>query len=83
MKNAYDEIYLNDAMMNFANCIEYSVNICGIYSDTFLRLFTASTCSTFFENVNPGYVCGISGIELVSKIINESHKDFVFPIYVR
>lgn len=72
MIRAYDEKYLEDAMKNLGEALDYAVNDCGISMDKFFELFIASGIATQFEKGVPKFVSGLSGTELVYEIINKS-----------
>ena len=64
MMNAYDEIYLDDAMRNLGEAIDYAVNICEIEINKFMKLFISSGLSDEFGKGNPKIISGMSGTEL-------------------
>ena len=64
MMNAYDEIYLDDAMRNLGEAIDYAVNICEIEINKFTKLFISSGLSDEFGKGNPKIISGMSGTEL-------------------
>ena len=72
MIRAYDEKYLEDAMKNLGEAVDYAVNDCGISMDKFFELFIASGIASQFEKGVPKFVSGLSGTELVYEIINKS-----------
>jgi hypothetical protein len=68
---AYSKIYLEDAMANLAAMMDYgSSNYGG--TDAFYDRFLVSNISKQFGKGNPKYVCGMSGIELAEKIVEET-----------
>lgn len=54
----------------------------GYNPDTFLQIFIASNCATFFENNHPRYVVGMSGYELFCAVLNNLNmqQKVLFPI---
>ena len=67
---AYNELYLNDAVICLANAFDYAVNTCGLSADRFGELFVRSDLAAEFERGNPAVVSGRSGAEpgeIVSK----------------
>ena len=72
---AYDVLYLDDAMANLGGMLEYAVLDCGFEADAFFGHFLASGVATQFERGNPSYVSGLSGPELVYKVLQRSGLD--------
>lgn len=68
MRTAYNELYLNDAMINMANMTDYLVNDCKMDMNQFFLLFEASGIAEEFACGNPKYVAGMSGQELAEEI---------------
>ena len=64
-QNAYSELYIEDAMYNMANLVDYVVNDLHRDPDEFFQLFEASGIAREFGHGNPKYVSGMSGQELV------------------
>ena len=69
--NAYDRIYLEDAMSNLAVMLDYGSIVYGNPEIIFERFLT-SDISRQFEVGNPLYVSGMSGIELAERVIGET-----------
>lgn len=69
--NAYDKIYLDDAMSNLAVMLDYGA---GTYGDpeTFFNRFLVSDISKQFAMGNPRYLSGVSGIELAEIVVAET-----------
>lgn len=76
---AYNEIYLDDAMKNLGEAFDYAVNACHIPLDTFTRLFEDSSFSSYFSKGNPKYVSGMSGMELVIRLLESIDLDLKYP----
>lgn len=72
MIRAYQEIYLNKAQSTLGDAFDYAINNAGISGCNFVKLFLASTVSRGFENGEPKYISGRSGIELVYEIVSET-----------
>lgn len=72
MIRAYQEIYLNKAQSTLGDAFDYAINNCNISGRNFVKLFLASTVSRGFENGEPKYISGKSGIELVYEIVSET-----------
>lgn len=80
MTTAYNEAYLDDAMQNLGDMVEYAVCDCGYDPDEFFGWFISSGIAAKFEKGNPKYVVGMSGVELaweVLRAINISVKQTV------
>lgn len=71
MIHAYDKIYLDDAMRNLGEAMDYAVNACHLDMDTFMELFIAEGLATQFESGVPKLVAGMSGTELVWEIMQQ------------
>ncbi len=69
--NAYDEIYLDDAMETLGSALEYAVLIGKIDGQRFLDLFIASKIAHEFGRGNVKYISGMSGIELCRLIFQK------------
>lgn len=69
MTHAYEETYLNDAMNNLGDMLDYAVNDCGFDIEDFFSRFIVSGVAEAFEHGNPKYVAGLSGPELASEVI--------------
>jgi len=67
--HAYPETYLNDAMNNLGDMLDYAVNDCGYDASDFFDCFIISGVATSFEKGSPKYVAGFSGPELASEVI--------------
>ena len=69
MINAYSNIYLNDSKKLLANAFDYAINDLCIESDYFANLFSNSYLAKLIESGNPSIISGLSGIELVNKLL--------------
>lgn len=78
MMHAYDECYLDDAMKNLGEAMDYAVNQCELSMSEFMQMFIATGYAKLFEKGTPRYVSGLSGTELVCDILFrvESKSDF-------
>ena len=72
MTNAYSELYLDDAMHNLGDMVEYAVCDLGFDPDTFFGWFIFSGIAEQFENGNPKYLTGMSGYELAAAVLKVS-----------
>lgn len=71
MTNAYDKIYLDDAMLNLAVMLDYGAMTYGD-AEVFFDRFLVSDISKQFAAGNPRYIAGMSGIELAEKVIEST-----------
>lgn len=69
MTHAYEETYLDDAMNNLGDMLDYAVNDCGFDAEEFFSQFIVSGVAEAFERGNPKYIAGLSGPELASEVI--------------
>lgn len=76
MTIAYNELYLDDAMHNLADMVEYAVCDLGFAPDEFFGWFVSSGIASKFEKGNPKYITGMSGIELAEVVLNKTNVEF-------
>lgn len=69
MTQAYSESYLDDAMQNLGDMLDYALVDCGYAPDEFFSWFITSGIAKKFEKGNPKYVAGMSGIELAREVV--------------
>lgn len=67
--NAYSELYLDDAMCNLGEMLDYAVNDCGYELEVFYEWFVFSRIGELFSKGNPKYVTGMSGVELARAVV--------------
>ncbi len=79
MIRAYDGIYLEDAMQNFAVMMDYGAQICPGGMDGFYDRLLASNAIRQFESGNPRYLAGMSGIELANEVIFTAGDSYLHP----
>lgn len=73
MTIAYNELYLDDAMSNLGDMIEYAVCDLGFDADEFFGWFISSGIASKFEKGNPKYITGMSGYELADAVLTETN----------
>lgn len=73
MTTAYNELYLDDAMNNLGDMIEYAVCDLGFDADEFFGWFISSGIASKFEKGNPKYITGMSGYELADAVLTETN----------
>ena len=76
MMSAYSELYLDDAMNNLGDMIEYAVCDLGFDPDTFFGWFISSGIASRFEKGNPKYITGMSGFELAEAVLTETNVTY-------
>ena len=69
MMSAYNESYLDDAMQNLGDMVEYAVCDCGYDPDEFFGWFISSGVASKFEKGNPKFITGMSGFELAEAVL--------------
>lgn len=79
MIHAYDDQYLDDAMICLGEAMDYVANICQIEMDRFLELFIGTGYAEQFGAGVPKYVSGLSGTELAMDILTKSGIYNTFP----
>ena len=83
MKPAYNEIYLDDAMENMGEMIDYAVNVCHMDIEEFWKLFLSSGLAEEFGKGSPKAVSGTSGTEMVYQVFDKAGmSDVEFPIQI-
>ncbi|MDO5416591.1 MAG: helix-turn-helix transcriptional regulator [Lachnospiraceae bacterium] len=68
MTCAYDRSYLEDAMGNLGDMMDYAANDCGMDKDEFFQLFITSGLADSFGRGEPRLVAGKSGAELAQEV---------------
>ena len=76
MTNAYNESYLDDAMANLGDMVEYAVCDRGFEPDEFFGWFLSSGIASKFEKGNPKYITGMSGFELAEAVLREMNVSY-------
>lgn len=76
MTNAYSELYLDDAMKNLGDMVEFAVCDLGFDPDEFFGWFISSGIASKFEKGNPKYVAGMSGFELAETVLKETNVTY-------
>ena len=84
MMNAYSELYLDDAMNNLGDMVEYAVCDLGYEPDQFFEWFISSGIADKFEKGNPKYVTGMSGFELAEAVLSATNIKYekMEPAYI-
>lgn len=74
--SAYNELYLNDAMQNLGDMIQYAVCELKFNPDIFFEWFIASGVASQFEKGNPKYIAGMSGYELAEEVLKTTNVNY-------
>lgn len=73
----YSEHYLDDAMNNLGEAMDYAVNRCHLDAERFLNLFVTSGYAEKFSLGVSKIVSGMSGSELVLHVLEDSGESLV------
>lgn len=79
MTYAYGESYLDDAMNNLGEAVDYAVHACNVSADDFMSMFVTSGYAKQFESGVAKVVSGLSGSELVLLVLRASGKQIDAP----
>ena len=71
--NAYNELYLDDAMHNLADMLDYAICDLNYEPDEFFSWFINSGIASKFEKGNPKYITGMSGVELCEVVLKATN----------
>ena len=74
--SAYSELYLDDAMHNLGDMVEYAVCDLGFDPDEFFGWFISSGVAAKFEKGNPKYIAGMSGYELAEAVLAATNVSY-------
>lgn len=77
MTPAYAEIYLSDAQEALGSMLDYAVHDCKQEIDLFFSQFLSSGLAEQFEQGNPKYVGGMSGVELAREVFRRTTSAIV------
>lgn len=72
---SYNEVYLYDARLHMGSCFDYLINTCGFEEDKAMSLFVESGIAALFGSGHPGYIAGMSGVELARHIYYDTHRE--------
>lgn len=79
---AYDELYLEGAMQNFAVMLDYGAAVCRGGLAEYYDRFLVSKASRSFASGNPRYIAGMSGIELADAVFRSTGAEVIPVDYV-
>lgn len=78
---SYSENYLYDARIHMGTCFDYLINTCGFDADGAMKLFIESGIAFLFGEGHPGYISGMSGVELARHIYFDTHQEELLTSY--
>lgn len=76
MAHAYNESYLDDAMINLGDMFDYAVRVLKYEGNEFMSYFISSGIARKFETANPKYIAGMSGVELCESVLKATQTDY-------
>lgn len=79
MTHAYDEMYVEGAMLRMGDMLEYACLDCGYDPDAFWKMFIQSGIARRFEVGDVSVVAGKSGPELAYMILHDIDHKWAFP----
>lgn len=79
MMHSYDSKYLDTAMNNLGEMLEYAINACHMDGDEFWNLFISTGYARQFERGVPGVVSGRSGTELACEVMDKAGFEIEMP----
>lgn len=84
MTHAYSELYLDNAMCNLGDMMEYAVRDCHYTPEIFFGQFINSGIAKMFGRGNPKYVGGLSGVELALEVMEktEDRDHYASPAFI-
>ena len=74
--SAYSELYLDDAMQNLGDMVDYAVCDLEYDPDEFWGWFIASGAASQIEKGNPKYIAGMSGYELAEAVLRATNIQY-------
>lgn len=78
MTNAYGRIYLEDAMENLGEMLDFAVNHCNMEIEDVINLFISGGWAEQYEKGVPKYICGMTGTELFLDMLSDSGIDITY-----
>ena len=80
MIRAYDEMYVEGAMMRMGDMLEYACFDCGYEPDCFWERFINSGIARKFETGDVSIIAGKSGPELVYMVLDSQEHRHQYPV---
>lgn len=75
MTGAYAKVFLDDAMDNLGNAMEYAVHVLGMCGQEFFDRFSCGNIGKAFALGEVRYISGMSGIELTYAVLDQACFD--------
>lgn len=75
MMGAYAKVFLDDAMDNLGNALEYAVHVLKMPGQEFLDCFSYGSIGRAFANGEVRYLSGMSGIEMAHLVTDSCYFD--------
>ena len=79
MTHAYNKSYLNNAKDRLSSFFDYTINDCKMSPEWICSLFVNTGYAQQFEQGNPAYIAGMSGVELAMAVILKAYKNKNLP----
>ena len=79
MIHAYSDEFVDCAMENLGTAVDYGLNYCDLSSEEFSKRFLESPYADLFGTGSPWVVAGMSGVELVMRIMVRMIPDWKAP----
>ena len=79
--HAYDSLFLDDAMENLGDAVEYAIYGMGMTGQEFLDLFLVSGIAEAFSCGEVRYLSGMSGLELTRRVMEKCHLNIEMGDY--
>lgn len=79
MTHAYNESYLNSAKDRLSSFFDYAINDCKMSPEWVCSLFVNTGYAQQFEQGNPAYIVGMSGVELARAVILKAYNNKDLP----
>lgn len=83
MTNVYDKEYIEESAHCLAEAFDYAANSCQMDMGFFMEMFLTTGYAKRFEEKDPAVVLGLSGTELVCRVVEESGLYLNFPPAVK
>ena len=80
MIHAYNDVYLYDMMENLASLFDIAINYEKIEADQLSIMFAESKIAIGIENANPKILNGMSGIEMLTNLLDKDIVPVEFSI---
>lgn len=75
-RRAYDVDYLDDAMRNLGDAVDFAVMTLNLEPDVFGAALSVSYAARQFSMGNPRYVAGMNGCELARAVLDDTNTPY-------